>query len=252
MAQYDKYNVYQVREFDGTNWTPLNQFNAYLTEEKSEDCGYQNNKIYEYRDTTESGCNGTNAYYIADLYVSEDSGQTWTPTGEHNYGTLIEENSEECGYSPCDTYFKYYLNLSDDVGEEHQTIVGSLTWGTLPGWIFYIELGSCVTSLSGYLYPCGDGSYEWLNAFRPDEWHSTTYGCRDNMGCINYIRIPTSVTSIGSASFYKINGTIEYQGTIAEWQNIDKASDWNRGLGTEYIICSNGKISVDGSEIIYD
>lgn len=51
-------------------------------------------------------CSGTSKYYKEYEYQSTDGGDTWTPTGEYRYGSLIEEKSIDCGYD-------YKLILSD-------------------------------------------------------------------------------------------------------------------------------------------
>ena len=51
-------------------------------------------------------CSGTSKYYKEYEYESTDGGDTWTPTGEYRYGSLIEEKSIDCGYD-------YKLILSD-------------------------------------------------------------------------------------------------------------------------------------------
>lgn len=43
-------------------------------------------------------CSGTSKYYKEYEYQSTDGGDTWTPTGEYRYGSLIEEKSIDCGY----------------------------------------------------------------------------------------------------------------------------------------------------------
>lgn len=241
MGKNDKYNLYVKCEWNGEEWVECEppEYIAYKIEEKSEDCGY----LLKYVDTSESGCNGTDAYYIADEYESTDSGQTWSKTGNQGWGTLIQSASTVCGYAPCDTYIKYYLNLSEDTADTYVTIDGTITRGVLQGYIYYIEIGSCVTGLTGDMYVCPppQSGREIMNAFRPDEWHSTTWGCRDN-ACIEYIRIPTSVKSIGEYTFYNMRSAIEYQGTMAQWNAINKSPNWNYGMLTNVIHCRDGEI----------
>lgn len=69
--------------------------------------------------------------------------------------------------------------------------------------------------------------------------------------------IPRSVTSIGTSAFtYCTNlKTIEFEGTKAEWNAIDKGSEWFAGTPIEQIICLDGMIapntpSVEKEEVV--
>ena len=59
------------------------------------------------------------------------------------------------------------------------------------------------------------------------------------------ITIPNSVTSIGTWAFADCSGltTINFQGTKAQWQAIEKDSNWNYSTGEYAVICTDGTIS---------
>ena len=63
------------------------------------------------------------------------------------------------------------------------------------------------------------------------------------------IYIPKSVTLIATESF--LNSTnltdINYAGIVEEWLNIEKESDWNKGLSDFTIYCTDGQIAKDGT-----
>lgn len=89
--------------FDGTNWTaavPPEYQQGSLIEYNSTDCGYVPpvEPVYQWIDTDEYICDGYNKYVKEKQQVSMDNGETWSDTGETRTGSLIEENSPDCGY----------------------------------------------------------------------------------------------------------------------------------------------------------
>ena len=68
-----------------------------------------------------------------------------------------------------------------------------------------------------------------------------------NCSKLTSITIPDSVTSIGYFAFSGCSGlkNITYTGTIADWQNIDKGTDWNDNVSTDCVIhCTDGNIKL--------
>ena len=61
------------------------------------------------------------------------------------------------------------------------------------------------------------------------------------LGCKNSI-IPNSVTSIGGTAFYGCNDltNIQFEGTVKEWQMIEKERGWNDGTGEYTVTCTDG------------
>ena len=59
------------------------------------------------------------------------------------------------------------------------------------------------------------------------------------------VTIPDSVTSIHYRAFYECSGltTINFQGTKAQWQAIEKGSNWATNTGAFTVICTDGTIS---------
>ena len=56
-------------------------------------------------------CDTGNKYAKEKEQVSEDGGMTWTDTGQTRAGTLIEVNSEDCGYTPPTPTIQTYLTI---------------------------------------------------------------------------------------------------------------------------------------------
>ena len=59
------------------------------------------------------------------------------------------------------------------------------------------------------------------------------------------VTIPDSVTEIGYRAFYGCSDltTINFQGTKAQWQAIEKGNDWDVDTGEYTVICTDGTIS---------
>ena len=70
-------------------------------------------------------------------------------------------------------------------------------------------------------------------------------GCRS----LTSIDIPDSVTSIGSSAFEGCTNLtrINYNATVAQWQAIEKGSNWVYQTGDYTVYCTNGKIAKDGT-----
>ena len=108
---YDKYSMQKQQQSTdgGVTWTDTgNTRQGDVIELNSEDCGYVVNKRW----VTVEGeyiCNGHNKYVKEKEQQSTDGGVTWTDTGNTRQGTLIESDSEDCGYKP--GYETQYLTM---------------------------------------------------------------------------------------------------------------------------------------------
>lgn len=71
---------------------------------------------YKWEDsTTDTICVGGDSYYISYRYVSNDSGSTWTATGESTIGTLKQRNANECADNGSDTESRYkWVDSTDE------------------------------------------------------------------------------------------------------------------------------------------
>ena len=58
------------------------------------------------------------------------------------------------------------------------------------------------------------------------------------------VTIPNSVTSIGKYAFLGCTGltSITFEGTMAQWNEIQKADGWNNNTGSYIIHCTDGDI----------
>lgn len=127
---------------------PSEFMNGNVIETGSTDCGYVPTPIYRWIMTTDTmcvevqnrtlttatTCVGYDKYVLAEYQISTDGGQTWTTTGT-SATTLIEADSEDCGYVPpmrravttattCIGTSKYWLT------EYQESWDGGETWET--------------------------------------------------------------------------------------------------------------------------
>ena len=71
------------------------------------------------------------------------------------------------------------------------------------------------------------------------------YGPFYNMHTLQKISIPTTVKYIGMQAFHGTNlETIEYAGTMAEWNQIEKGEGWNDGIPATVVHCTDGDVPI--------
>ena len=75
----------------------------------------------------------------------------------------------------------------------------------------------------------------------------TSIGDSAFSGCsgLTSVTIGSGVTSIGDYAFYNCSDltAINFQGTMAQWQAIEKGPNWDNLTGEYAVICTDGTIS---------
>lgn len=177
-TKYEELKLY-ISEDSGATWTPTETIKkGIVLEYDSEDCGYEppsGETYYEWR-VENTACNGFDLYNYEQKYVSYD-GNTWSPTGIWRYGTLIEANSTQCGYTPpivyeyrwlltsattCVGYDKYEVykkQQSSDSGATWQDVVPTTTSYNGEGTMTPVLVESASTDC-GYVPPV-EPIYRW-------------------------------------------------------------------------------------------
>lgn len=109
-----------------------------------------------------------------------------------------------------------------------------------------VTIPSSVTFIGDYAF-CNCSALKSINI--PD--HVTSIGVQVFAGCntLTSITIPNSVTSIGDSVFIGCSNLtdIYYNGTVEEWQAIEKSNSWNYSAGYYTITCTNGTIAKNGT-----
>ena len=142
-VNYDKYAVEKKQQSTdgGQNWTdvePLQTRTGSLIEHNSTDCGYLEPQYRWVAISDAFVCVGYDKHQQEKQQVSYDNGTTWEDVVPANTrtGSLIERNSEDCGYVP-ETVYRW-VTISDEymcVGfdkhameKKQQSVDGGTTW----------------------------------------------------------------------------------------------------------------------------
>ena len=269
----DKYqDVYSEYSTDsGTTWITASTTPT-LLEHNSEDCGYVPPIEPQYRTlTTATTCVGYDKHVLEEHQESLDGGVTWTTTATTT-GSLIEADSEDCGYvPPTPIGFKFKITHSDNYissaacdstssitrSEILSTFVDQHTTHTARA----IEIGDCVTEVASAacssmenvtavtipnsVTTIGDKAFERLDSVStltiPNSVISIGNSAFLNWKSISSVTIPDSVQTIGNAAFSQ-NG---YAGVIKPCIN-----HFEVGSGVTYI--GSGAFSIDNENLTVD
>ncbi len=72
-----------------------------------------------------------------------------------------------------------------------------------------------------------------------------------NCSSLTSVTIGNSVTSIGDEAFQSCTSltNITFNGTMAQWKNIEKAKAWNKYTGNYTVTCTDGVLDKNGNKI---
>lgn len=144
---------------------------------------------------------GNCKYYKLERYVSFDSGQTWSGTGEYSQGALIESASTDCGYvpptPPTPSYENQYLTFRTTSGSMHYKLTIPSPSHQEPQVYYSLD--------SGNTWVCHD--FEESTPAVPN-------------GSIIMWKGNNSLTSETRGSFSSSGGTFEIEGNLASLGNM--------------------------------
>ena len=148
--------------------------------------------------TTATTCVGYDKYVLEEYQVSMDRGKTWTTTGT-SATTLIEADSEDCGYVPpapkwVATYSDSHTS-SAECGSSSAITEVEISKENLVS----VEIGDCVTTIGGWAF---DGCSSLTSITIPNSVTSIGTNAFNSCTSLTSVTIPDSVTSIGQGAFY--------------------------------------------------
>ena len=120
------------------------------------------------------------------------------------------------------------------------TSIGNGTFQNCSG-LTSVTIPDSVTSIgSGAFYKCRGLTSVTIGNAVTSIGNSAFYDCSN----LTSVTIPDSVTSIGSSAFEGCTGLtrIDFDGTKAQWNAIEKGNGWGRNTGSFTIYCTDGTI----------
>ena len=62
---------------------------------------------------------------------------------------------------------------------------------------------------------------------------------------LSFVQLPSSITKIESKAFANCTSLvhIKFDGSVNDWNNIEKASDWDENSGDYTVFCSDGTVT---------
>ncbi len=155
------------------------------------------------------------------------------------------------------------VTLSDGlkmIGSEAFSNCSSLTTITIPNTV--TRLGRSVfkgcksltsITLSDKLEYIFDNTFDGCTALTsitiPNTVQSLDKEAFNGCTALTTITIPSSVTSLGEGVFNGCTAltTLKFEGTVAQFNEITKAAEWNSGLALDKVTCSNGDVTLEQS-----
>lgn len=155
----DGYDLYrrqklQVSHDGGSSWVDVDppQYRpapGFIVQENSSECGYQAD--YQYRwvdDSPNTICQGYNLCKRLKRQRSLD-GESWEDVSPSQYsaGTIVQENSTECGYEPPLSNVLYSAVYTDGTTGQLPCDGTTTTLNALAGSIYSLYVGSCCEAI---------------------------------------------------------------------------------------------------------
>ena len=249
------YKLYYEVSYDaGQTWqkaTPEQTKIGGLIESNSSDCGYVTPQYRWLTAQDEYICSGTTKYEKQYYQVSNDGGETWSNVSPEKTrrGSVIEYNSEDCGYVPptpqyrwvntsskiCSGYDQYYVavkQVSNDGGKTWSNVTPT---ETQIGTLYQADSYNCgyVGTPKLKLY-VDSGKMKQLNC---ESSKNTTLTSADYNGTYNlmgeaaceglHIEIGDCVTQIGDMLWGPLIGFAPCAKSINYGKNVTKVLDGN-------------------------
>ena len=105
-----------------------------------------------------------------------------------------------------------------------------------------IEIPNTVTSIGKYAFQY---CKSLTNITLPDSLISIKNAAFGNSGLLK-ISFSSNLKSLGGSCFsYSNLKTIDFRGTVEQWNALDKGYDWTYGFPISTIVCDDGEIAIE-------
>lgn len=144
--------------------------------------------------------------------------------------------------SIADNAFADSDNLTSVIIPNSVTTIGFFAFGSCNSLVD-IQIPSSVTSIGEYAFQ----SCAVVNVVIPDSISIISDSAFSYCYSLTSVTIPDSVTSIDDGAFYACASliTINFEGTVEQWNAIEFGENWNLWVPATEVVCSNGTVTLD-------
>lgn len=164
----------------------------------------------------------------------------------HNIKTIIIPNSVVTIGEFAFAYFEGYEDVCLFSGLEIETVYYI---GNIEDWckIVFKGEGANPYSLNSNLYINNQLVIEITEIVIPNTITKIGAYTFEYWDCAESVVIPDSVTSIGSYAFSWCSSlmSIQFEGTVEEWNKIEKGGDWIYEVPATEVVCSDGTVALN-------
>ena len=189
---------------------------------------------------------GSNAFYDTAWYSSQSDGVVYAGKVAYKYkGTMPSNTSvvlEEGTLGIADSAFYGYSGLTSVTIPNGVTSIGDYAFASCDS-LTSIVIPDSVTSIGDYAFGyCDSLTSVTIGNGVTSIGSDAFYNCTS----LTSIVIPDSVTSIGHFAFRGCTSltSVTFDGTVAEWNSVDKGSLWKHNCPFTAVVCSDGNVSV--------
>lgn len=119
----------------------------------------------------------------------------------------------------------------------------------IPQEYFYLSKLTSIT-LPNHITELGYGSFAQCNYIEsivlPRNVVLISHSVFEHCEFLKSVVIPKSVKTIGQYAFYFCSSltSITFEGTMEEWNNIDKGDEWHSGVLATHVQCTDGQVAL--------
>ena len=197
-----------------------------------------------------SGCSSLESITIP--FVGAKAGVTSSDIYQYPFGYIFGTASYDGGVATEQHYYgsstSYITNTTYYIPSSLKSV--TVTGGNILCGAFYnctgltsVTIGNSVTSIGEWAF---SGCSGLTSITIPDSVTSIGDWAFTSCSGLTSVTIPDSVTSIGNSAFYDCYSldTINFEGTIEQWNAITKGDGWNGNVSATQVICTDGTVNI--------